>query len=168
MKAHSVHRNTAMEGRERLNIQTNKVRHRKKTSTHGIKHVFGLLQYSLNQTPDRFHSARSTITRTVVNTQGSRRHVGVWLTLLRAATLWASSASTSGSVSALRMVCWSFCSASSSRSCSCLFLSSVWLREKKHISLIKLTNNQTHFHIFISKVKRQDHTQDLARYRKYS
>lgn len=46
-------------------------------------------------------------------------------TFVRAATLWASSASTSGRVSALRMVCCSFCSASSSFSWSCRFLSSV-------------------------------------------
>lgn len=47
------------------------------------------------------------------------------LTLVRAAILWASSASTSGSVSAFLMVCWSFCSASSNLSCSCLFFSSI-------------------------------------------
>lgn len=47
-------------------------------------------------------------------------------TFVRAATLWASSASTSGSVSALRMVCCSFCSASSSFSWSWRFLSSLY------------------------------------------
>lgn len=47
-------------------------------------------------------------------------------TLERAATRCASSASTSGSVSAFRRVCCSFCSASSRRSCSWRFLSSVW------------------------------------------
>lgn len=46
-------------------------------------------------------------------------------TLVSAAILWASSASTSGSVSAFLMVCWSFCSASSSLSCSCRFFSSI-------------------------------------------
>lgn len=49
-----------------------------------------------------------------------------WLpTLLRAATLCASWASISGNVSALCRVCWSFCFASSRRSCSCLFFSSL-------------------------------------------
>lgn len=52
-------------------------------------------------------------------------------TLVRAATLWASSASTSGRVSALRMVCCSFCSASSSFSWSCRFLSSVYDKQTK-------------------------------------
>jgi hypothetical protein len=47
-------------------------------------------------------------------------------TLESAATLWASSASTSGSVSAFRRVCCSFCSASSRRSCNWRFLSSVY------------------------------------------
>lgn len=66
------------------------------------------------------------------NMNSSSNQVVSWvrLTLLRAATLCASSASTSGSVSALRRVCWSFCSASSSRSCSCRFFSSVWWRKK--------------------------------------
>lgn len=55
----------------------------------------------------------------------TRRWTGAG-TFVRAATLWASSASTSGRVSALRMVCCSFCSASSSFSWSCRFLSSVY------------------------------------------
>lgn len=49
-------------------------------------------------------------------------------TFVRAAILCASSASTSGSVSAFRIVCCSFCSASSSLSCSCLFFSSICRR----------------------------------------
>lgn len=54
-----------------------------------------------------------------------------WLsTLLRAATLCASWASISGNVSALCRVCWSFCFASSRRSCSCLFFSSLWTVKK--------------------------------------
>lgn len=54
--------------------------------------------------------------------RSTRSNVG---TFVRAATLCASSASTSGRVSALRMVCCSFCSASSSFSWSWRFLSSL-------------------------------------------
>lgn len=53
------------------------------------------------------------------------------LTLERAATLCANSASTSGKVSAFRIVCWSFCSASSSRSWIWRFFSSLW--ENHHV-----------------------------------
>ncbi len=51
-------------------------------------------------------------------------------TLLSAATLWASWASISGNVSALWRVCCSFCLASSRRSWSCLFFSSLWVTEQ--------------------------------------
>lgn len=46
------------------------------------------------------------------------------LALVSAAMRWASSASTSGSVSAFLIVCCSFCSASSSSSCRCRAFSS--------------------------------------------
>ena len=46
------------------------------------------------------------------------------LALVSAAMRWASSASTSGSVSAFRIVCCNFCSASSSSSCRCRAFSS--------------------------------------------
>lgn len=59
-------------------------------------------------------------------------------TLVSAAILWASSASTSGKVSALRIVCCSFCSASSRRSCSCLFFSSIWDPEKVQSKINKI------------------------------
>lgn len=63
------------------------------------------------------------------------------LTLVSAAILWASSASTSGRVSAFLMVCCSFCSASSKRSSSCLFLSSIC----PHTHHAR-TGKQTHTH----------------------
>lgn len=71
--------------------------------------------------------------KTTKKTSGSRtlrkqvlRTLSSCLTFESAATLCASSASTSGKVSAFLKVCCSFCSASSSRSCNCLFLSSLY------------------------------------------
>lgn len=65
-------------------------------------------------------------------------------TLLRAATLWASWASISGSVSALCRVCWSFCLASSRRSCSCLFFSSLWTHKRKHTCIRASASTRRH------------------------
>lgn len=87
-------------------------------------------QKNLSWTPVRHHNSTDNICTAYMNSNGLSMWPG---TLLRAATLWASWASISGSVSALCRVCWSFCLASSRRSCICLFFSSLWMHEKEQL-----------------------------------